>query len=309
MKKQIRNSFILALAAFIWGVAFVAQIEGGAMTGPFTFNAVRSLLGSAALVPVILVLDKLGLSSKKPVTQEQKRNTWLAGVSCGIVLFVAANLQQVGLSMGTGAGKGGFITACYILLVPIFGLFLKKRCGINVWIAVGLSVMGLYLLCMDGDFNFQISDLMIFGCAICFAGHILVVDHFSPLVDGVRLSCIQFLVCGVLGMLLTAFTEMHPFAGGLSEWIAPFGSWQLWIPLLYAGIMSSGVAYTLQIIGQNGLNPTIASLIMSLESVFAALAGVVLLNQFLSFKETMGCVIMFAAIVLAQLPGKKETKR
>lgn len=303
--KQLRNSFILLLTAFIWGIAFVAQSEGGDAIGPFSFNAIRSLMGAVALLPVIAVLDALKLTSKKPVTKEQKKTTWIAGISCGIILCIATNLQQVGIYLGSPVGKAGFITACYIIMVPILGIALKKKCNFNVWIAVVLAVVGLYLLCMTGELTVQGSDVLILLCALVFAAHILVVDHFSPLTDGVRISCIQFFTCGVIGTVIMLFTEMRPFTGGFSAWAASFNGSGVWISLCYAGIMSSGVAYTLQIIGQDGLNPTVASLIMSLESVFAVLGGAVLLHEYLTARELIGCIFMMIAIVLAQLPVEK----
>jgi len=306
-KKQIRNSFLLVLAAFIWGIAFVAQTEGGNAIGPYSFNGLRSILGSACLVPVILCMDKFRPSPKRPVTKEQKKRTWIAGISCGIVLCLATNLQQVGLYLGTSAGKAGFLTACYILIVPILGIFLKRKCGINIWIAVVMALFGLYLLCMQGSMTVQFSDLLVLCCALCFSVQIMLVDHFIPTVDGVRLSCIQFLTCGVIGTIIMLFTEMKPFQGGLSSWLVPFGLSTVWIAILYAGIMSSGVAYTLQILGQDEVNPTIASLLMSLESVFALLAGAVILGERMSTKEIVGCLLMFAAIILAQIPvGRKH---
>lgn len=307
--KQIRNSLLLVLTAFIWGVAFVAQSEGGDAIGPFSFNGLRSLLGGFVLLPLVMFMDKKHLTTKKPQNREDWKLALTGGICCGVVLCLATNLQQVGIVMGTPAGKAGFLTACYILLVPILGLFLKKKCGFHIWIAVVVAVVGLYLLCMTEELTVELSDILILLSALSFSVHILVVDHFSPLVDGVRLSCIQFLTCGFIGTGIMFFTEMKPFDGNMEAWLAPFAQGSTWIALLYAGIMSCGVAYTLQIVGQEGLNPTIASLLMSLESVFAVIAAAILLQQLLSPKEILGCVLMFAAIILAQLPMDKWIKR
>ena len=219
----------------------------------------------------------------------------IGGICCGIALFVASTFQQFGVKYTT-VGKAGFITAMYIILVPILGIFLKKKVGIRIWISVLIAVAGLYLLCMTEGFRLEMGDALVLICALCFSIHILVIDHFSPLVDGVRLSCVQFVVAGTLGCLCMFLFENPDITLIL----------QAWKPILYAGAMSSGVAYTLQIVGQKGMNPTVASLIMSLESVISAIAGFILLKQSMSLREVMGCVIMFVAIILAQLPEKSK---
>lgn len=298
--KTKRNSCFLIIAAFIWGTAFVAQSTGGDLVGPYTFNCIRTFVGSIVLIPVILLLDKTGISSKKPSTRSDRKMLWIGGICCGIVLCIASNLQQVGLHLGTSAGKAGFLTACYIVLVPILGLFLKKKCGWNVWISVVITVCGLYLLCIKGSFALQFSDLLVLICSLCFSIHILVIDHFSPLVDGVRMSCIQFLVCGILTAIPMFVSDAR--AAGMASWITSLQSGDAWFAILYAGILSSGVAYTLQIVGQNDVNPTIASLLMSLESVFAVLAGWAVLHERMSRRELLGCLLIFIAVVLAQVP-------
>ena len=303
-KKQIRNSLLLVLTALVWGIAFVAQSTGGDAVGPYSFNSIRSIIGSLVLIPVIFLLDRINPSGKRPKTKEEKRTLLLGGFCCGTVLFLASTAQQLGIYYGTSAGKAGFLTACYILLVPAFGLFLKKKCGINIWIGIVIAIAGLYLLCMTDSISFQTSDLMVLLCAVLFALHILVVDHFSPLVDGVRMSCIQFLVCGIWGCFPMVFSDMRQQT--LSGWLSALGSLDAWIPILYAGIFSCGVGYTLQIVGQNGLNPTVASMIMSLESVFSVLAGWLILHEVLSTRQLAGCGLIFAAIILAQLPAKKK---
>ena len=304
MKLEVRNSLLLLLTALIWGVAFVAQRQGGAEAGPYTFNCIRSLLGAVVLLPVLFFLDRHG-NEKKPRTAEDKRRLITGGVLCGIVLFVSSTVQQLGLYYGTTAGKAGFLTACYILLVPILGIFLGRKCGWNVWVSVVVALVGLYFLCLTSGFSFQFSDALVLLCAVCFSVHIMVVDHFSPLVDGVRMACIQFLTCGLLGVIPMLAVDMRQ--AGLAGWLQSLGGVSVWIAILYAGVMSCGVAYTLQIVGQNGLNPTVASLLMSLESVFSALAGALILQERMSRREVLGSVLVFAAVLFAQIDFSKKS--
>ena len=303
MKLEVRNSLLLLLTALIWGVAFVAQRQGGAEAGPYTFNCIRSLLGAVVLLPVLSFLDRHG-NDKKPKTAEDKRLLITGGVLCGIVLFVSSTVQQLGLYYGTTAGKAGFLTACYILLVPILGILFGRKCGWNVWVSVVVALVGLYFLCLTSGFSFQFSDALVLLCAVCFSVHIMVVDHFSPLVDGVRMACIQFLTCGLLGVIPMLAVDM--WQAGLAGWLQSLGGVSVWIAILYAGVMSCGVAYTLQIVGQNGLNPTVASLLMSLESVFSALAGALLLQERMSRREVLGSVLVFAAVLFAQIDFSKK---
>lgn len=294
----LKNSLLLFLTAFIWGVAFVAQSVGGDAVGCFTFNGVRSLIGALVLIPVILFLDgqkKKELGEGKFLEQKGDKKTLLfGGICCGIMLCIASNFQQFGISFTT-VGKAGFITAMYILIVPILGIFMKKKVGRKVWLGVMIATVGLYMLCMTSEsFSLSKGDFLVLVCAGFFSLHILIIDHFSPKCDGVRLSCIQFLVCGVISMII-AFVFEDPNLKAIFNG---------WLPILYAGVMSCGVAYTLQIIGQKNMDPTVASLILSLESVFSVLAGWVILNQKLSMREFLGCVLMFLAIILAQLPEK-----
>ena len=301
-----RNSFLLVLAAFIWGIAFVAQSTGGDAVGPYTFNCIRSVIGSLVLVPVIKLSGRLHWSHKKPVSRKDWRTLFTGGIACGIALSIASNLQQVGISLGSPVGKAGFLTACYMLIVPILGIFLKKKCGWNVWLGIVIAMVGLYLLCMQGSFSIQFSDLLLLLCALAFAVQILIVDHYADMVDGVRMACIQFLVCGIISAIPMIFMDMGLSVSEISEWGSAFADPYAWIPILYAGVLSCGVAYTLQIIGQRGLNPTVASLLMSLESVFSLLAGWVLLEEALSGREILGCILIFSAVVLAQLQVRKK---
>lgn len=298
MKQQIKSSLILLLTATIWGVAFVAQSVGMEYIGPFTFNAIRCVLGGLVLIPVILVLKKKKETGTENQEKEDKKTLWMGGIACGVILCIASNLQQFGI-MEASVGKSGFFTALYIVMIPVIGIFIGKRPGIKLWFCVALAVVGMYLLCMkDGSFTIERADIMLLLCALAFSFHILVVDYFSPKVDGVKMSCIQFFVCGVLSAVGMLFTETPDISNIQAAWL----------PLLYAGLLSCGVGYTLQIVGQKGINPVIVSLIMSLESVISALAGWVILGQVLSPKEILGCVLMFVAIIITQIPiGNKKT--
>lgn len=291
--KQMKNSLLLLLVALIWGVAFVAQSEGARDVGPYTFNALRMLIGGLVLLPAIRLMDarRVRLGDERPPMNKNK--LIVGGVCCGVMLFLASTLQQVGL-LYTTAGKAGFITALYIIIVPLIGLLFGRKNGVALWVSVALAVVGMYFLCMTGGLSLGRGEGLCMLCALFFAVHILIVDHFSPYVDGVRMSCIQFFVCGALSSVLMLWFEKPDGRAILSAWL----------PLLYTGVLSSGVGYTLQIIAQKDVNPTVASLLMSLESVFSALAGWVILGQSLSARELMGCLMMFAAIILAQLPTR-----
>ncbi len=298
--KKLTNSFLLLLTALIWGVAFLAQSVGMDYVGPFTFNGVRSFIGGLVLVPCIFLINAIKKRSGESQSSDNK-TVIIGGVICGTLLFAASTLQQFGL-LYTSPGKAGFITALYIILVPAAGVFLGRRPGIKLVFAAVGALIGLYFLCFTGDsFTLELGDLLIFLCAIVFTAHILVIDRFSPKVDGVKMSCIQFFVCAALSFLPMIIFEEPSFS---TIYAAK-------IPILYAGVMSCGVAYTLQIIGQKGVNPTLASLILSLESCFALLGEFVYLkltgaDSFMSTREIIGCVIVFAAIILAQLPDKKS---
>lgn len=299
---QIKNSLLLLLTAFIWGIAFVAQSVGGEAVGCFTFNGVRSLIGALVLIPVIFFLDgqkKKELGEEKLLEQRGDKKTLISGgICCGLMLCIASNFQQFGLSFTT-VGKAGFITAMYILIVPILGLFMKKKVGPKVWLGVVLATIGLYMLCMTSEsISLSKGDFLVLICAGFFSLHILIIDYFSPKCDGVRMSCIQFLVCGIISIVIAFIFEKPSMNAILSGWL----------PILYAGVLSCGVAYTLQIVGQKNMDPTVASLILSLESVFSVLAGWIILDQTLSRRELFGCVLMFLAIILAQLPQKEKTK-
>lgn len=291
---ELKNALLLAFTAFIWGTAFVAQSVGMEYIGPFTFNGVRSIIGAFTLLPCILFQKK---SCRKIIEEgSSRKDLVVGGLLCGALLFVASSLQQIGIKY-TSAGKAGFITSCYIVIVPLIGIFMKKTSGWKIWAAVVLALAGLYCLCITDGFTVGKGDIFIFLCAMAFSAHILVIDYFSPRVNGVVLSCIQFFVCGVASLPCMFVFDTPDMVAIISAWM----------PILYAGVLSCGVAYTLQIIGQRNVNPTIASLILSLESCFSVLAGWVILHEKLSMKESLGCVLMFMAIILAQLPDKKAS--
>lgn len=307
---KLRNTFFLFLTAMIWGAAFVAQSVSMDYIGPFTFIFLRSVIGGLFLIPVIIVLDGIRKKSQNESadvvnsenilhieTEEKQRLSWKnkqlieGGIVCGIFLFFANCFQQTGIQYTT-VGKAGFITTFYIIIVPLIGLFFKKYCGILTWIGVVVALAGLYFLCITQKLTIQRGDALILCCSVLYAGQILAIDHYNPFVDGVKMSCIQFLTGGILGAVFMLLFENPSIAMILSA----AG------PILYTGIMSTGVGYTLQIVGQKGLNPTVAALILSLESVFSALSGYLFLHQVLTTRELIGCALMFIAIVLAQLP-------
>ena len=290
-KTSLRSSLLLFLTAVIWGVAFVAQSAGMEYVGPFTFNAVRSVIGGIVLIPCIFILNR-GKQNRQR-SRQGRRDLIRGGICCGIFLAAASSFQQFGIQH-TSVGKAGFITALYILLVPLLGLLFGKRVSRRVWIAVAIAVLGMYLLCVNEGFSIAFGDLLVMVCALLFAVHILVVDYFSPRADGVQLSCIQFFTCGLICAVGMFLFEKPSFQQILTAWM----------PVLYAGVMSCGVAYTFQIIGQRDTDPTVASLILGLESVVSMLAGWLLLHQALSLRELGGCALVFCAIVLAQLPDK-----
>lgn len=300
--RPIQSSLMLVLTALIWGLSFVAQSVGMEYVGPFTFNCVRSVIGGLVLIPCIFLLDRFGgkavpVSGSRerfrlvPGSFSERRTLLVGGISCGVVLAIASSLQQFGI-MYTTVGKAGFITALYIIIVPIFGLFFKRRVPMMVWVSVAVAVAGMYLLCITEDFRIGKGDVLVLLCAFAFSIHILLIDHFSSHVDGVRMSCLQFLTCGVLCGVCMLLFESPSLQSILIAWL----------PILYAGVLSCGVAYTLQIVAQQHVEPTVASLILSLESVFATLFGWLILGQSLSMKELFGCLLVFCAIILAQLP-------
>lgn len=298
MKPQTRANLLLLLTAAIWGCAFAAQEVAADVLEPLSFNGSRMLLAALALLPLVWTCDRRAVKAGtntawKTMTPKERKTLVLGGVCCGVMLALGSICQQIGLSLGTGAGKAGFITALYIVLVPLSGLFFGRKLGKLVWLAVVLSVVGLYLLCMTGSLSIEPGDGMVLLCAACFCGHILVVDHFSRRTECIKMSCIQFFTTTVI-CFAGAFLFENPTWAAVKTCL---------IPIIYAGVFSGGVGYTLQILAQRDAEPTVASLLMSLESVFAVLAGWVILGDALSLRELMGCALMMGGIVLAQLPS------
>ncbi len=299
---KLKGNMILLLTAFIWGLSFIAQSKGVEEVSSVAFNGIRSLLGAMVLIPVILCLDA-GKKKKGDTVQGFDKTVWIGGILCGTLLFAATALQTEGM-VYTSPGKSGFITALYMVIVPIIGLFMGKKPRPVIAISVMIAVCGLYLMCINDSLHINIGDVMTAICAFIFAGHILVIDYFSPKVDGVKLAMIQFLVCGIINLVWMLFDGI-PSAESLMN---------CWGSIAYSGFLSCGVAYTLQIVGQKYTDPTSASILMSLESVFATLATVVLISLgweltggALTLKEITGCVLMFIAILLIQLPENRTT--
>lgn len=342
--KKIKSASLLVLAAFIWGAAFTAQTVGMEYIGPFTFNGSRFLIGGLVLLPVIFIRKRLasrhnsvtaGTEGAQPDSRHNAatagpestssksslpKRTLKSGIICGIVLATASCFQQIGL-LYTTPGKAGFITALYVIMVPICGIFLGRKSTWLLYLSAGLAVVGMYFLCLSEGFSISFGDLLVFICALFFTLHILVIDKFAPDVDGIELSCTQFFTAGIICTVLTLIFEFpFPGAGGpairllstvkIAESVGQFFDSLLAaaIPILYAGALSCGVAYTLQIVGQKNTPPVIASLLLSLESVFSVITAWIILGDALSVREIIGCCIVFAAIVLAQLPIDKSGK-
>ncbi|MDY3239552.1 MAG: DMT family transporter [Anaerovoracaceae bacterium] len=301
MSKKMKSNILLLLTAFIWGSAFVAQKSGMDYIEPFTYNGIRTFIGGLVLIPVIIFFTKKNNrqngTEEKVFDFEKDKIAIIGGICCGLALFVASSLQQFGVSYTT-AGKAGFITTLYVVFVPILSLLLRKKVRPIMWVCVALGAVGLYLLCMtDASFSLQFGDMLVLLCAVAFAVHILVIDHFSPKADGVKISCVQFLVSGVLGIICMFIFETPDLGNILA----------CWLPILYAGVLSCGVAYTLQVVAQADADPTAASLILCLESVFAVISGAILLHESMSPRELMGCAVIFAAVIISNLPEKKAS--
>lgn len=295
--KKVRNSSILLLAALIWGVAFVAQSAGMTYVKPLTFNTARYIVAIAVLIPAVIIMDKSAgkkLSIWGTEDKQSKKAMIIGGVICGGIMAAASTLQQYGI-LYTTVGKAGFITALYIVIVPLLGIFFKKKLRLTLIISVTVATVGLYFLCMkQNEFSLALGDLLVLLCAVVYSFHIITIDHFAAKVDAVRFSLIQLITAALLSFVPMLILE-KPVMGDILD---------AWLPILYAGALSSGVAYTLQIIGQRGLNPTVASLLMSFEAVFAAIAGSLILKETMTVREIVGCALMFFAIILSQIPQR-----
>ena len=300
MSKQLKSDLMLLITAIIWGSAFVAQ-KAGTVLGPFTYNGLRYIIGGIVLIPVIIIFGGFDARKRKMSGGGRfiDRQTLIGGLACGVVLCIASSLQQMGIYFDTDAGKAGFITSLYIVIVPLLGMLFGKKVRPSIWVCVCMGIIGFYMLTIagkSGSFGFKTGDLFVLLCALCFACHIMVIDHFAPKCDGVKMSCVQFFVTGIISMILIAIFETPVLADIID----------CWLPILYCGVLSCGVAYTLQILAQKNAEPTAATLIMSLESVFAVLFGVLLAGERLTLIEGLGCIVIFIAVVTPQLLGKKN---
>ena len=307
-KKKILGTVLLLITAIIWGGSFVAQSSGGDAIGPFSFSCLRFTIATVSMLPVIPLLDKKSGSAIIPKNSADKKLLIKAGVTCGVFLTGTSVFQQLGMYMGTSSGKAGFLTACYIVFVPIIGLFLKKKSAVNVWLAVGITLCGLYMLCVNEGFSVRGSDLLVLVCAFMCASRIMAVDKFVGRVDTARLACVQFATAAILSGILMFFFDMKASVAGIAQWYQSLASTGVWVSLLYAGVLAGATAFTLQIVGQRDLNPTVASLLMSLESAFSVLAGWLILGDKLSAKELTGCAVIFVAMVISQLPEKSKSR-
>lgn len=290
MNKKFRSILLLFLTAIIWGFAFIAQRVGGNSTGCFTYNAIRFALGALSLIPVMMIFEK------DPTDKAKVKGTLIPGIITGVILFSASTLQQIGVMMTDVAGKAGFITDFYIILVPLIGLFMHKKIGLNTWIGAGIALVGFYFLCMVGSMSINTGDLLIFISAFFFAAHIIVIDYFIDRIYAIRFSFMQFATCTVLSAVGVLFFERIPLVDIQSAWI----------PILYGGIMSVGVGYTTQTLGQIGLDTTTAALILSSESVFCAIGGMLLLGEMMTPSGIFGCVLVFAGIIISQINFQKK---
>lgn len=298
MMKQGKGTVALLIGTIIWGTAFVAQSVGMDYIGPFTFQTCRCLLAAAALCAIIAIFDRKKKDDQAFLSRFAEPRLWKAGLLCGLALFVASSLQQIGL-IDTDAGKAGFLTAMYIVMVPLLGLLLGKKPPLTALLSILPAVAGLYLLSCAGVTQVNKGDLLLLCAALAFAVQITLIDRLAVGLDGLRLNCIQCLTCGLLSLIVMVPTEQPDITAICASWL----------PICYAGIMSMGVAYSLQIVGQQNLEPTRASLIMSLESVFAAISGWLILQETMTILEIAGCVLVFAAVILSQIPTRKHTEK
>ena len=299
LKSTLGHSALLLISTIVWGIAFVAQKTGGDIVGAFTFSGIRILIAAVCLLIVVLIRAKK--------VKRDKKALFKGGIICGVLLTGAINFQQLGINAGASAGEAGFITAMYIVLVPIFAfIFYKKKSGWNVWLGVLLAMVSLYLLSVTESFTFAFADVLVFACAVVFAIQILSIDKYVKQVDPLELTCVQFFVCGIISCILMLIFEVAPSP---SAWATSLSTLNAWIPLLYAAFISGCIGYTFQTIGQKGVNPTLAALIMSLESVFSVVAGWLILHEELTTREWIGCVSMFVAIILAQIPFPVKTNK
>ncbi len=301
--KKIVSPLLLILISALWGGSFVAQTKGGSIVGPFSFGFLRFLVAGVAILPFLNLIDKNNTSADKYI-KRNKKDLILGGLLCGLFLAGTSAFQQLGLSMGTSSGKAGFLTSCNVIFVPLIGLMFKQKVKTNAWIGVGITVLGLYFLCINGGFGVMLSDVLVLICSVMNAARIIAVDRYMNKADTAKLACVQFFsASAILGVLSVIFEMESP-----ASWWQTVNQSTVWLSLLYAGVLAGALAFTIQIVAQKNVNATVSSILMSSESVFSVIAGCMIMHEILSIRELFGCVAIFVAIVIAQLPSGAKDK-
>lgn len=303
VKKLIASLLLLFISA-VWGGSFVAQTKGGDITGPLSYGFLRFLVAGIAILPLIKLIDKnSGIKNSSNTTKKNKKDLFIGGILCGIFLAGTSAFQQLGLSMGTSSGKAGFLTACNVIFVPIIGVFFKNKVKFNVWLGVAVTVIGLYFLCISGDMSVQISDILVLICSVMNASRIIAVDRYMNKADTAKLACVQFFSASVILFVLSLIFEVD----NISVWLSTINQSTVWLSLLYTGVLAGALAFTVQIVAQKQINPTVSSILMSTESVFAVLAGALIMKDRLTVRELIGCAMVFAALIVSQLSFDKKS--
>lgn len=299
--KKIVSSLLLILISAAWGGSFVAQTKGGNIVGPFSFGFLRFFVAGVAILPFVNLIDKSNALVDKNI-KRNKKDLILGGLLCGLFLAGTSAFQQLGLAMGTSSGKAGFLTSCNVIFVALIGLFFKEKVRANVWLGVGITVFGLYFLCINGDFNVMLSDVLVLICSVMNAARIIAVDRYMNKADTAKLACVQFFCASAILAVLAVIFEMD----SLLLWWHTVNQSTVWLSVLYAGVIAGTFAFTVQIVAQKNVNATVSSILMSTESVFSVIAGCLIMHEVLSFREIIGCVAIFIAIIVAQLPSKDK---
>lgn len=299
--KKIVSSLLLILISAAWGGSFVAQTKGGNIVGPFSFGFLRFFVAGVAILPFVNLIDKSNALADKNI-KRNKKDLILGGLLCGLFLAGTSAFQQLGLAMGTSSGKAGFLTSCNVIFVALIGLFFKEKVRANVWLGVGITVFGLYFLCINGDFNVMLSDVLVLICSVMNAARIIAVDRYMNKADTAKLACVQFFCASAILAVLAVIFEMD----SLLLWWHTVNQSTVWLSILYAGVIAGTFAFTVQIVAQKNVNATVSSILMSTESVFSVIAGCFIMHEVLSFREIIGCVAIFIAIIVAQLPSKDK---
>ena len=299
--KKIVSSLLLILISAAWGGSFVAQTKGGNIVGPFSFGFLRFFVAGVAILPFVNLIDKSNSLADKNI-KRNKKDLILGGLLCGLFLAGTSAFQQLGLAMGTSSGKAGFLTSCNVIFVALIGLLFKEKVRANVWLGVGITVFGLYFLCINGDFNVMLSDVLVLICSVMNAARIIAVDRYMNKADTAKLACVQFFCASAILAVLAVIFEMD----SLLLWWHTVNQSTVWLSILYAGVIAGAFAFTVQIIAQKNVNATVSSILMSTESVFSVIAGCLIMHEVLSFREIIGCVAIFIAIIVAQLPSKDK---